>query len=372
MNNHTPLITVAINYYNDKKYLSDCIESVLNQSFSDFQLVLFNHASTDGSRDIARSYDDPRIIHVDADKNLGAPASYNLRYSFPFLNGKFYKGFSADDVMKTDCLKHLVEYVESNPSADLIFGNLEYVNDKGKSLGRDWFHSHKKFSTDCTELDLIRVFAAGENILPCPASLIRMEKLKRIKWDNSLTIRADMWFWLSLLIGGSKVGFCDKIVGSYRVHEYQESYFDAEILRNRSEMEKIPFLSLFFEVQDVNTVKAVFPDSPYASKLTETRDVPFYIAEYFLRKNGYPFAYQALFNMMQDEENLQRLERVFGFGVLELRRLYAFKKSDGWKKKVFAKNPKKLNEAELLYLLSRRFLKTLTSIITLRPLRRKF
>ena len=75
----TPLVTVCIGYYNDEKYLGQCIDSILCQSFSNFELILFNHASTDGSYKIAHSYNDSRIVHIDAPKNLGAGASYNFR-----------------------------------------------------------------------------------------------------------------------------------------------------------------------------------------------------------------------------------------------------------------------------------------------------
>lgn len=372
MNENSFLITVAVNYYNDKRFLSKCIESILNQSYKNFELILFNHASTDGSRDIARSYNDPRIIHIDAPKNLGAGASYNLRYCLPSFKGKFYKGFCADDVMLPDCLKHLAEYAQNNPEKGLIFGNLEYINAKGKKLGGDWFHSVKNFSINTDEINLLKIFAQGSNILPCSGAFVKTEKLRQIKMDNSLTIRADIWLWLSLLIQGNKIGFCNKIVGSYRRNDQQESYFDADIIARRSETEKPALLSLFFEMRDINVVKAVFPDSPYADKLTDAQDIPFYVAEYFFRKNGYPFAYDALFKMMLDDKTMNRLENIFGFGVLELRRLYAFGKPDSWKKRLYSKNPKKLNEAELFYLLVRRCLKTVASLITLRSLRHKF
>ncbi|MBP3403438.1 MAG: glycosyltransferase [Alphaproteobacteria bacterium] len=370
--NSLPLITVAVNYYNDKEFLPACIESILNQTYKNFELVLFNHASTDGSRDIARSYNDSRIIHIDAEKNLGAGAMYNFKYILPVIKGDYYKGFCADDVMKSDCLTNLVEYAAENPDKDLIFGNLEYINAAGKKLGQDWFHSVKNFSIAADEIDLLKMFADGKNSLPCPGAMIKANLLRKITLDQSLTIRADMWLWVSMLLQGAKVGYCDKIVGAYRFHDYQESSFDLEIVRQRSEYEKSPFLSLFFGIKSIETAKAVFPDSPYADQLTDTQDIPFYVAEYFLRKEGYPFAYDALFKMMLDDETRDRLERVFGFGVLELRKLYAFRKGKAsFKKRVYAKQPQKLTLIELLYLLSKKSLKALISLISLRFLRHR-
>lgn len=105
----------------------------------------------------------------------------------------------------------------------------------------------------------MKIFSRGSNILPYTGAFVRTEKLRQIKMDNSLTIRADMWLWLSLLVHGAKVGFCDKVIGSYRLNDQQESSFDLDIVFRRSEMEKQVFLSLFFEMNDLETVKAVFP-----------------------------------------------------------------------------------------------------------------
>lgn len=371
MNESTPLISVMIPYYNDKAFLADAVESVLNQTYKNFELVLFNHASTDGSRDIARSYNDPRIIHIDAEKNLGAGSTYNLPICLKQMSGDYFKTMCADDLLRADGLENLVAYALENPDKDLIFGNLEHIDAKGKSLKKDWFSTVKGFSLGYNEIDLMKIFSCGSNVLPYTGAFVKTKKLRQIKMDNSLTIRADMWLWLDLLINGNKVGFLNRIIGAYRHNDQQESSFDLEIIARRSNTEKEALLSLFLEMTDIASVKSVFPDSPYADRLTDPQDIPFYVAEVFMRRDNLQFAYLTLFKMLQNDETLNRLERVFGFGVLELRKLYAFKQTAGWKKRLYAKNPKKLNEAELLYLLARRCLKTVLGILTFRSLRHK-
>lgn len=368
----TPLVTVCVSYYNDEKYLAQCIESILAQSFSNFELILFNHASTDGSYKIAHSYNDSRIIHIDAPKNLGAGASYNFRYVLPKSKGEYYKGFCADDVMDKDCLKVLLDYANKHPNKDIIFGNLNYINANGSLLKGDWFHHFKGFSVNATEIDLLKMYSRVENNLPVPGALIKMEILKNIKFDESMTIYADMWLWLSALINGAKIGFVDKIVGFYRRHQYQESYFNGEIIGRRAEYETVPFLSLFFELKDVDVVKTIFDDSPYRDKMQSADDIPFYVAEYFLRKYGYTFAYEKLFHMLQDDKTRTHLEQMYGFGVLELRKLYAFGQSyRSLKEKIYHKKVKRLTILDLMYLLSRKILNNLISLLTLRFYRRK-
>ena len=83
-----PLVSIFLPYYNDQKFLKKTIESILSQSYQNLELILFNHASTDTSRVIAHSFDDPRIIHLDAKENLGAGSGYNLEISLPQIKGK--------------------------------------------------------------------------------------------------------------------------------------------------------------------------------------------------------------------------------------------------------------------------------------------
>lgn len=129
-----PLVSIFIPYYNDEAFIADAIKSCLSQTYQNWELFLFNHASTDGSRDIARSFDDPRIRHVDAAENLGAGSGYNLKITLPRMSGKYVKLFCADDVMKEDCLEKFVQYLENNPLTDIVFSDVEYFSKDKKLL----------------------------------------------------------------------------------------------------------------------------------------------------------------------------------------------------------------------------------------------
>ncbi len=82
---NNPLVSVFIPYYNDSKYLRKAIDSIFAQTYKNFELILLNHASSDGSRDIAHSYHDKRIKHIDMPKNYGAGGEYYLKKCWRFL-----------------------------------------------------------------------------------------------------------------------------------------------------------------------------------------------------------------------------------------------------------------------------------------------
>ena len=114
-----PLVSVFIPYYNDQEYLKDSIESVLNQSYENWELNLCNHASTDKSREIAHSYKDERIKHVDMPKNYGAGGGLVFKTMLDVAKGKYVKPFCAVDFLYVDCLEKMVSFMEENPSVTI-------------------------------------------------------------------------------------------------------------------------------------------------------------------------------------------------------------------------------------------------------------
>lgn len=123
-------VSILIPYYNDSDFLPLAIESILEQSFEDFELILINHASTDNSREIAHSYYDKRIIHIDTEKNYGAGTGINLKKFLKVATGEYTKLFCADDMLYKDGLKILVEYMEKHPEKDVAFGDVEFIDKK--------------------------------------------------------------------------------------------------------------------------------------------------------------------------------------------------------------------------------------------------
>src|SRR5574344_864950 len=141
----TPLFTVFIPYYNDKAFLKDTINSVLNQTYENLEIILFNHKSTDGSRKIAHSFDDKRIVHIDADKNLGAGSGLNSYEHFSEFHGKYLKFFCADDILYPKNIEVSVNYLEEHSEKDFVITDAYFINKKGQRKKHDkWFDAKEK------------------------------------------------------------------------------------------------------------------------------------------------------------------------------------------------------------------------------------
>lgn len=110
-----PLITIGMPVFNGAATVAVAIESVLGQTFSDFELVISDNCSTDGTTDICRRYaeQDARIRYIRQDTNIGA--SPNFRYVVEQARGTYFTWAAADDVRSPDFIETNVRFLENNP-----------------------------------------------------------------------------------------------------------------------------------------------------------------------------------------------------------------------------------------------------------------
>ena len=199
------MVSVLIPYYNDREYLSQAIESVLNQTYKDFELILINHATTDDCREIAHSYNDKRIKHIDMEENYGAGGGMIISKFLENAKGKYVKLFCADDVMYPNCLENLVNYMEKHPEKDFIFGNVEYIDENNKPTGENWFKNRAGFSIENDEAGCLLTYFKGCSILPYIGSFCKKELFSTIKIDKTSIMTLDMSIWVLFLIKDYKI-----------------------------------------------------------------------------------------------------------------------------------------------------------------------
>ncbi len=134
ISNSFPSVSVILTVYNRAEYLHRCIDSVLNQSFNDWELIAIDDGSTDNSLNILRDYEkNSENITVLSQPNIKLPLSRNrgIRLS----NGKFITFIDSDDCYEKEHLSKRISFMKNNPNIDLVHGGIkiigdEYVRDK--------------------------------------------------------------------------------------------------------------------------------------------------------------------------------------------------------------------------------------------------
>lgn len=183
-----PLVSIGIPFYKDASYLSYAILSVLKQSYQNWELILMDDGSTDGSLEIAESFKDERIRVVSDGQNKGLPARLNEIVSLS--KGEYVARMDADDIMHPLRIEKQLEYLRNNPKVDVVGTSSYIINDSNQILGRSrpW-HIVPKKTAD--------IFAVGSFIHP--SVMAKKVWFEENPYDIKLRRMQDLGLWIRTL-----------------------------------------------------------------------------------------------------------------------------------------------------------------------------
>ena len=127
-----PKISVIMPVLNAELYLKTAIESVLSQTIPDFEFIIINDGSTDKTEEIIKSYQDPRIIYIKNDTNIGLSKSYNL--GIRASKGEFIARMDADDISFKDRFESQLEFLEAHQEVGVVGGGVILIDESGKEF----------------------------------------------------------------------------------------------------------------------------------------------------------------------------------------------------------------------------------------------
>ena len=128
-----PKVTVLMAVYNGECYLREAIDSILNQTFKDFEFLIINDGSTDSTREIICSYDDPRIRLIDNEQNLGLTKSLNKGWKL--AEGEFIARQDADDASEQERFAKQIAFLETHPEVALLGSWFKNIDSQGNLIG---------------------------------------------------------------------------------------------------------------------------------------------------------------------------------------------------------------------------------------------
>lgn len=128
----SPKVSVVMSVYNGERYLREAVDSILSQTFSDYEFIIIDDASTDGTPTILSSYDDPRIRLFRNHNNLGLARSLNR--GLRAAQGEYVARMDADDISLPERLEQQVDFLDSHPLVGLISSWFEVINEASNPL----------------------------------------------------------------------------------------------------------------------------------------------------------------------------------------------------------------------------------------------
>ncbi len=198
----SPLVSVCIPLYNGRPYIREAIESVLAQTLTDWELIITDDGSTDGSGEVAAAFSDPRIRYVRNPERLGAEGNWNRCVSE--ARGVYCKLLCHDDRLHPDCLTRQVKAFEQpgNSSVSLITSARRIVAPEGGMvLTRRWKRRDQRIERSSALRQIVR---SGTNLIGEPSAVL----FRTADWKASDKFSArypyviDLDFWFQLLRRG--------------------------------------------------------------------------------------------------------------------------------------------------------------------------
>lgn len=204
-----PEISVILPVYNTlETFLREAVESILNQSFSDFELIIINDGSSNNAEDVIKSYADKRIIYIRNEENLGIIKALNN--ALKIAKGKYIARMDSDDVSYTERFALQHKFMEENPDYGVCGSNI-LITQSGSCKVSEYYSEHEKIK--------YAMLFFGSHLCH-PTVFIRKSILDKYKffYNEKDTFAEDYGLWLNLL---DKVKFYNlkEILLRYRVHE---------------------------------------------------------------------------------------------------------------------------------------------------------
>jgi glycosyltransferase involved in cell wall biosynthesis len=210
-----PKLSVLIPSYNNGRFLSELIGSILTQNFTDFELVICDDCSSDDSVRIIKTFSDARIKFFQNDKNLGIVG--NMNRCLGLAQGEYIFMIGSDDLMCPENLKKKVAFLDANPDVGLVCSNINMINEEGKSAGQIWSSLPDKETIFTSEETFKRLMFEGNFI--CHPSVMLRKKLHDEfgLYDSRFPSCQDYEMWSRLSLH-TKLGYIPEALIGYRWH----------------------------------------------------------------------------------------------------------------------------------------------------------
>lgn len=271
------IVSVLMPVYNSEPYISMAIESVLKQTFRDFEFIIIDDGSSDNSLEIIRSFKDERIRIIQNDNNLGLIKTLNN--GIQLTRGKYIARMDSDDIAMPDRLEKQVAFLEKNNDIGVVGAKAMVINQHSKPTGL--------IMNVATKDEEIRTQIIFRCPFIHPSVMGRSFVFKEFMYDERFPIAEDFHLWIQVM-EKYKVANLNEVLIKYRVYGGGVSQNKATFDKKISSLKKIfssQFSKLNFSINEtqlhthLELCSIVYDDYPKTStdaqralKWTETLD----------------------------------------------------------------------------------------------------
>ena len=211
------LVSVVIPVYNSEKFLEECLDSILTQTYQNIEIIAVDDGSTDSSPDILERYSDK--INIISQKNQGLASALNLGISK--MKGDWFKWFSPDDVMHSNTIETLIDEAKNHSDNIILYSNWNIIDDTGNTLREFHESNYNELSEFDFNLRLLDGQQINVNTTLIPAIFLKKYGIREL--DEPVAIDYD-FFLRSALLHDVRFHLISQPLVNYRIHSAQLSH----------------------------------------------------------------------------------------------------------------------------------------------------
>lgn len=206
---NSPIVSILMPVYNTAPYLREAMDSILSQTFGDFELIVLDDCSPDNAEEILDTYEDPRIVRYRGEKNAGL--SNILNVGIGMAQGRYIARMDSDDLSCPDRLQIQVDYLESHPQFDLV------------SAGMQLFGAKEGIWTREQNPEKVKINALFHSPILHASSMWRKDSFERngLRFRQEMVPSEDYDLWTRAMMKGLKLVNIPQVLYKYRIHSAQ-------------------------------------------------------------------------------------------------------------------------------------------------------
>ncbi len=204
-------ITVLMPVYNASLFLREAIESILNQTYRNFEFIIINDGSTDMSESIIQGYQDPRIVYVKNNTNKGL--IYSLNKGVSLAKGIYIARMDADDISLADRFEKQISFFKNNPDIDVLATKMVLINQDNQEVGI-WPEEYGII----TKEEIIETLPII-NCIAHPTIMIKRSVFEHTQYNKYYKNNEDWGLWLDVLALKMSIAKLPEVLLLYRIHD---------------------------------------------------------------------------------------------------------------------------------------------------------
>jgi glycosyltransferase involved in cell wall biosynthesis len=316
-----PKVSVLIPAYNHEKYVGCAIQSVLDQHFKDFEIVITDDGSSDKTLERIREFSDPRIKVFIHENNRGAVVTEKT--CFENSTGQYIAILNSDDVFLPDKLEKQVRFLDGNIQCGAVFSHAELIDENGDIFSDEksfYFNIFKQYNRD--RYHWLNFFFNYGNCLCHPSVLIRRQCYETIGfYDERFAQLPDFDFWIRLCLRYEIFILPENLVKFRVLPDNKNASAGSPEVQKRFFVEFYQILNNFLSINTYEDFIKIFPRTDITLNHNDNVLIPYYIAKLCLEKESplyHFFALNLLYSLFTQEEIVKKIHDNFNFSSAEL------------------------------------------------------